>query len=71
MATSLYDEIQALLVHGIEQTDLFHQATTEGRKEAYAHEVVPMLMKLTADHSRALLKIAREVDDLRAAIEGR
>jgi hypothetical protein len=71
MATSLYDEVQRLLVHGLEQTDLFHEATTKGRREAYPVEFVPMLLELVGNHGRALLKIAREVDDLRAAIEGR
>ena len=67
MATTFYEEIQALLLQGLEQTDMFHQVTTQGRQTAYPVELVPDLFKMTVNQGRALLKVAREIDELREA----
>lgn len=69
MVLSFRDEIEVFLIHGIEQDPLMHAATTGGKVVATDREVVNMLVGLGAVHRQALLKIADEIDKLRAATD--
>lgn len=71
MALSFHDELYAFLVHGIEQDPLMHAVTTGATVEASDHEMVGLLTRLAARDRAAMLKIAAEIDDLRAATDTR
>jgi hypothetical protein len=70
MPLSLYDEIQALLKRGVEQSPVAHRAMTEGQEWASVEESIDLLVRMVVTQGQAVLRIASKVDELQASIEG-
>ena len=70
MPVSLYHEIQSLLVRALEQSPIGHAVFTQGKVAGTTKEGVELLYATTAAQGQALLRIARKVDELEAAING-
>lgn len=68
MALSFEDEIRGFLWHGFEQQPTVQRAMSEGRLEATTQESFDWLARMLSNQMRAIFRIAREIDDLRAAL---
>lgn len=71
MPLSFEDEIKALALHRIEQDPAWHAATTKGRWDLSQQEGFDFLGRMINNQYRAVIRIAQEIDALRAAIDGR
>jgi len=70
MALSFEDEIRGFLQHSLEQNPQMFQALKTGRHELSTDEAVRFLASMMFVQSEALGRVAREIDNLRAAILG-
>jgi hypothetical protein len=70
MALSFEDEIRGFLYHSVEQDQFFQEALAapEGGHTVDAKEAIYALARAHAIHSKALLRIARAIDELRAEL---
>lgn len=70
MALSFEDEIRGYLQHSFEQTPSVHKAATAGQAVASFQEAAEFLADMIAAQGRAIIRIAQEIDQLRAAADG-
>jgi hypothetical protein len=68
MPLSFEDEIRGLLKHNAEQNPSIHKLTTEGSANAGIQESLEFFADIIASHGQALIRIAREIDNLRPTI---
>jgi hypothetical protein len=72
MALSFEDEIRAFIKHTAEQNPHLHalQSGQKTRVDLGVQDALEMLGNLGAMHTAIAIKIAQEIDKLRAAING-
>ncbi|MHB8470785.1 MAG: hypothetical protein ACYDCH_13685 [Gaiellaceae bacterium] len=71
MALSFEDKIKAFIRHRLEQQPSVQAATTQGERFISTQEALDYMGASMRTYQDAILLIAREIDELRAAIEGR
>ena len=71
MALSFEDEIKGFLWHGFEQQPAVQEAMAKGQFDATQQASFDLLGAMLNNQMRAIFRIAREIDELRAAIESR
>jgi hypothetical protein len=65
------DEIEAVLHNSLEQNELAHLATTQGRWDADPQKTAEFFADMLAGQATCIRKLAAYVDELRAAADGR
>jgi hypothetical protein len=66
MPLSFEDELRGLLRHKVEQNATIQKLTTEGSANAGLEESLKFIMDVIESHGQALIRVAREIDNLRS-----
>jgi hypothetical protein len=69
MADSFAAEAKAFLQQRMEQDPVFHAYTTQGVENVPVADMVGLIWTSLGSHGKLLVRIAEEIDELRAAIE--
>lgn len=68
MPLSFHDEMEAFLKHNLEQDDAWQRLTSGQSHTLTQQDIIDTATRMIGVHNQAFLRVAEEIDGLRAAI---